>query len=252
MKKKLLSLAWGSSLLLFAAGCETTRPVVEPVTYPTGLQPGNTATVLTGALSYGWSLQSANRDQVEFASSTAARLNQKGFRETNQNPDLLISFRPAFNIFDETGEYVIYEGTAHIEVSRTYDNRTVASENVVQRGKRMLGKEGALRDAKTRLSQASTEWIVSSLTTDALGLAASDVRVGLPSGMGSVDQRMSDYSKLFIREVGSVKGVQRVTSIGQDAATRQLSFRVVFDPTLFPEGILNRLYQLPALGIGSR
>lgn len=240
--------------LLVLTGCPDSRAVSNQVITPTGADTSNPARAIATALTYKVIADGPNTDlNRTLASGVESELNRLGYRESRDNPALLIRLDAELSQFDRSGNYYVYRGSSQANVSRGFDGRTVGSDRIRVNGGRELGEEEAKRAATRALVTETSGWIRDNLSTEAIGLAANDVSVTLPWHQNvPFNRRIADYSAKFVQKVGALPGVANVTLVGQDNATRTLTFRVIHDANAFPDGLINQLSRIDDLGITVR
>ena len=250
MKKTLLRFAFVIAACAAATlnqACQsrgTVTPAEESVAGPIG-----TSTVVPSssiaALRYTISAEPESPEFAGLSEQVAAEaggvLNAQGFRVARSDPDLAIHIRTGAEEFDRSGNYYRYKGIANTSITRIYDRRTVAARTFEIDGTRTLGQDRALRVLGNELADHTADWIRENATSTAIGLAASDVTVTL-----AWDQRyqISEYAAMFVRTVGALDGIANVIATHQDTDARQITFRIVYFPDEFPEGLVNHLAEI--------
>lgn len=179
---------------------------------------------------------------AEVRNEVAGALAANRFHITANNPDLILDLAVETELLDRSGNYYVFRGIADSRVLRRGDSEVIANRILETRGERRLGEPQALRALGTELGRDTADWLRSTLTVDATGIAANDIEISL-----SRSTRIDEYSRLFIQEARNTPGIISCVLIDQDPSRRAVTFRVVYFPREIPEGVLNRLSANPRL-----
>ncbi len=172
------------------------------------------------------------------------KLNQQGLQVTPQGGDLSVGISVSSALFDKSGNYYRWEGTADTSIRRNVDLSTVDSKLINVRASRKLGEAAARDVLVAELSRETADWVGGNMGDRSLQLSANDIQIKVPFWRNA-----ADYSQTFIREVRQVSGVANVMLVEQDSAQKLLTFRVVYFQNKIPEGILYRIARIDGLNI---
>lgn len=180
--------------------------------------------------------------------SVEGQLANAGYRVSAPPPDIQVTLLTSVSEFDRSGNYLRYEGSFEVGVSRLWDQKKLGYEVVSIRGKRGLGAEAALRNLTAELTTPATDKVMQALAPAQSGLAAQDVTIRRPW----LTTRDPQYAQEFIRRVKQQPGVVYCALVAQEYDTRTMVFRVVLLADAMPEGLLNRLATIRELNIKPR
>lgn len=172
------------------------------------------------------------------------KLNQQGLQVTPQGGDLSVGITVSSALFDQSGNYYRWEGTADTSIRRNVDLSTVESKLINVRASRKLGEAAARDVLVAELSRETADWVAGNMGDKSLQLSANDIQIKVP-----FYKNAASYTKTFIREVRQVPGVANVMLVQQDSAQKLLTFRVVYFQNKIPEGILYRIARIDELNI---
>ena len=162
----------------------------------------------------------------------------KGFVIDETQPDVVVGLTSTKSLFDQSGNYYVYDGTVLASAHLPEKTRIIATKSFSARGERKLDVAPAEKTLVEALAPSITKWLDESLTLQRLPVAARDITVHRRSIMASSD---TEYIASFTSRVGSMPGVLRCTLKGQNDTERNYTFRVVYKSETFPEGLLNAI-----------
>jgi hypothetical protein len=192
-------------------------------------------------------------DQVKQA--VEGQLAAAGYLINDQAPDLAVTLAVRSSLFDQAGDYLRYEGTADVGVTRTWDDKRLGFESPSVRAPRGLGDDSARHNLTAALASAATDVITRSVRPEQTGLAATDVTIKRPWLVGrdpeslGIYDRDPEYAQRFIAAVKKINGVKYCAQVAHDYSTRSMTFRIVYLADALPEGIMDHLATLPDLKI---
>lgn len=239
----------GVTLLIwafFAQGCAT-RGTIRPEPLP----PGEKGTAGTRSDRLNVSVETQGSDEAakisakEIAEATQRSLMKNGFRIDRSASDVSVSTQVETDLFDQSGNYYVFDGRAKTRIERAYDSSLIGEETVSARGERKLGKDEAARAVGSKLASETVAWMTKTASPSATGLTSARLTVSRAWRLGSDAQ----YAKDLIDKATSIKGVLSCTQASHDYKARKMVFRIVYVEDLFPEGILNRLINDPDLNL---
>ena len=253
MKDKMNRMFAGMAVVLsvlFVQGCASPgagRATIRPEPLP----PGERGTAGTRSDRLNVALETVGNDEAakiaakEIAEETQRSLIQNGFRMDRSAPDISVATQVETDMFDQSGNYYVFDGRAKTRIERVYDSSLIGEETVSARGERKLGKEEAARAVGSKLASDTAAWIGKAASPSVTGLTSAELTVYRAWGLGSDAQ----YSKDLIDRATSIKGVVSCRQVSHDYKARKMVFRVVYVEDLFPEGVLNRLINDPNLNL---
>lgn len=171
-----------------------------------------------------------------------------GHRISPAAPDLSVLTNISADLYDRSGNYYVYEGTADAVVRRVCDGKLLGRKHAECKGKRELGQSKAQRSLGRKLAELTTEEVRGMCSAGAAGVAATNITVKRPL-LSNVLGDNPRYAEIFVRQVTQLSGVISCTILAQDYRSRTFSFRVVYLADSFPAGILNRLSGIETLGL---
>ena len=147
----------------------------------------------------------------------------------------------AKSVFDKSGSYLVYEGSAKAKASVSgADARLLGETAIDARGLRGLGEASATRNLADALFEQFAPWMKRTLKVDAIGFEAMGFEVTLPAPMGP-QEGLSPIAE-FKKAAMAMDGVRSCVLVSQDGATGRVAFRVVYEKAKFPIGFLNALF----------
>ncbi len=178
-------------------------------------------------------------------------LAEKAFALNRRDPDVDVNVAVNYTLFDRSGNYFVFEGTANALVTRPHDGQVLGREVINARGDRRLGEDLALQSLGDKMGAAAAEWTVRTVTSGIGDFAAADIVISRPWRLfpGSDAAR---YAQRFIEVVSTIPGIKWCRLVRQDLGSRELVFRILYIRRDVPEGILNRLANYRELGIEPR
>lgn len=173
--------------------------------------------------------------------SIEAALVAAGFRLDDSQADLHVSLSPSAEVFDQSGNYFVFNGAVDAEVVAARTGRLVGKQRFETRGKRTLDRAPALRALSDDVTAPAKTWIVTACQPDMTGLKAEIVTVYF--GRLSTAAERAEYVRRFVNVVNGLReeGVLSCALVQEDAANRSQKYRIVCEAKRFPEGVLNRL-----------
>lgn len=243
-------------LVVFMTGCAHTSPTVSAPQTGAGLPSEARASVDQQVVERGLTFRVNATGPVDATSLTnqvrtqaAASLNQRGYRVGEDQADLLVNLDVSQEHMDDFGNFSVLKGTVNASVLRSIDSKVVAAETVDALGDRSLTQSDASSSLARNLAAATGKWLAESANPQAIGLAANDITVRIPRQWGVFQRRADTYTNLFIREVGRLDGVSSVILTDFSEDQRSLTFRVVYLPDFFPQGILFAITRISDLNL---
>lgn len=231
---------------LFMQGCATRGRIT-----PQPLSPGEKGTAGAYSDRLNVALKAVGNEAVaktaakEVKEEAQRSLIQNGFRIDRSAPDISVAVEVETDIFDQSGNYYVYDGRARTRIMRVYDSSLIGDKTVAVRSARKLGKTEAARAVGSALASKTATWITKAAAPSTTGLTSALLTVHRAWRPGS-DAR---YARDLIDEATSLKGVVSCRQMSHDYKVRKLVFRIVYIEDLFPEGILNRLINSPDLNL---
>lgn len=156
--------------------------------------------------------------------------------------DISIQASYSGEVFDRSGNYVLYDGTASAQVIRLADRKVLSQTRFVERGPRTLEDDRALEANVLQVADRLSGWMSGALSPAKIGIAASNVTVS------NHDLTPKQYPRRFIDAVSATEGVTAARYLGLDQGG-DFVFRVVYFPDQVPEGLLTRLRSIQGLNI---
>lgn len=172
-----------------------------------------------------------------------ARLAEEGYFVSDAYPDITVEIEASVQSFDQSGNYIVYDGTLAGTVTRAADNRLLAGDRLTARGIRALGEGQAMDNLLEAFVEPAGNWATSSLSSARAGLAVEDITVRRV--WYSPDR--PEYATVFTTQINQLDGIISCRLIAEDRNARSMVFRVAYFKDSFPGGLLNRLVLIPAI-----
>lgn len=186
----------------------------------------------------------------ESAAGIAARLDSAvrgelvsmGYKvEAEGAPDIEIAAGVASSTFDESGSYVVFEGTLRAKATLNGpEARLLGDTTIDERGLRGLGKFQADRNLADALATPFAEWLKRTVSHDVVGCEAVVLEVKFSKPLEAVEDVVR--IEQFRAAAASLDGARSVTLVSQDNAAGTATYRAVYDKAKFPVGFLNALF----------
>jgi hypothetical protein len=170
-----------------------------------------------------------------------------GFRLDASRPDVKVGVSATAELFDRSGSYYLFNGSADAVTTRSQDGRLIGKHRFEAKGKRTLDREPALRALSDDLARQVVPWAVETSRPQKAGLRAEELTVCFP--VLSTAGGRAEYAVLFAARVLKEPGVFSCVLKEEDRARRTQQFRVVYDEKRFPAGILNHLVGIAELNL---
>lgn len=177
-------------------------------------------------------------------------LGDRGFRIDVARPDVRVTLKTVAREFDVTGNFYRYEGRIDADAKRVYDQRVLGRETFEMRGDRQLGQEAAIREVSVPLARQTAEWLTGIIHPARSGSASAEViaRFSRFSRRGA----QNEFIEMFVDRLTVEPGIVSCRMIGRDRGPREISFRIVYFPDFFPEGLMTRIANMQELNIKTR
>ncbi|MEX0321471.1 MAG: hypothetical protein AB3N63_04890 [Puniceicoccaceae bacterium] len=238
-----------SSLLFLLSACQTATvtPTPDGQAVPAARDQGALASMVGSKVNASVTISGGKTVQLGkdlLQERLIASLVTSGYEvsEAGPHPDIRIQASYDATIFDQSGNYYLYEGTSSAKVVRTWDGKVIAQTRLKEKGPRILEQARALEDNALQVADELDAWLASAVKPSSIGLVASEVTVSRPLF------NPRSYPSRFIERVQSIPGVTNVRYAGDDASGSFI-FRVVYFPEQMPEGLLNKLRSIQSLNI---
>ena len=237
----------GAVGLALAQGCATTRVISDPVGQPPTESARPVAESAVRQLNVH--VATAGKDNLSRDAALSvqdlleSRLVDEGYTVDAGYVDIHVDLDAAVEVFDRSGNYIVYDGVLAAEVNRTGDEKLLAGRKFTGRGDRALGEAKAMDNLVGTFAGTAGDWLISSLSPTRTGVGVEDItvqRVWYSPGR-------PDYATVFVEEVNRLDGIVSCQLVSHDRSTRTMVFRVGFFRDRFPDGLLNRLALIPAL-----
>lgn len=246
-----------AAVMLGGAGCGTyhgSPPMHEPGGPPTAVAEPGVAQAAASLLNLRVHMRAATAASDPLVqpvkNAVEGRLAGRRFLISEEATELEVALTVTLEEFDKSGSFVRYNAQADVAVQFPMAaDKLVGKQHLAVEGKRELGAEKALADVTARLGDAVADWVTSVCSEQTLGLSA--VQVSIRKSWLNFDN-MAEYIQAFTYNVGRVPGVARCALVTRDYENRLATFRIVYYPRFFPEGLMNRLESDPALNMRIR
>lgn len=237
------------SALFILGGCApsstiSTTPAVAPSTGPVDSSPNVPQTALAklnAQVFAGGGIADTDIGGI-IAARTENSLANRGFRIAPSAPDIRVEVAPRSELFDQSGNYYLYKGEADVAVTRAFDGKLLGKTTVRVKADRALGKDAARGNVGEALATEVATWVGQTVSPQRIGIAANDVFITTPR-----TRDRNAFVSNFIQALQADDAIIGVTLTGQDYATGQMTFRVVYFPDKVPEGIVNRITANPSI-----
>jgi hypothetical protein len=236
------------ALLLAACQTATVSPVPDRTAVPEAPEQSVLASLEGARVGASIAVTALDRQQAPAAGliqqSLASAVVASGYilEDAPAAADLALHASYKADLFDQSGNYFLYDGTASARIVRKVDGKVLAQTRLEERGPRALEERRALEANAQRVSDALIAWLDREMNPAAVGIVASDVTISRPTFY------RRDYPSTFIEKVGAVPGVTAVRFVGEDSGGNFI-FRVIYFPEEIPEGLLARLRSIRTLNI---
>lgn len=243
-------------------GCVSSGIISEPKpVISSAVQRGGTGAVgsdtfaasQNGLLSMGISIKGDDPASREVANRVKERLvgsaTDAGFIVDDVSANVSLMLDLSVTQFDRSGSYYVYEGELTGELKRTFDGRMLSTKSLSARGKRGLGQDKALKNLAQQLTGPTVRWFGELDVPAKSGLKAEDVTIS--KRLGNFSKGGAAYTRMFIKEVSGLPGVVDCRFLSQPEGSREIVFRVVYDPLVLPEGLMNAILSVKELKLRS-
>ena len=155
-------------------------------------------------------------------------------------PDVEVAVSADREVFDQTGPWIVFTGSLRLQTQiKGRDPRFQSEKVLYAKGKRGLGEEAAEQSLAEALVGQVGEWAKSSFSRENLGLKAVMVSLSVGEKVKSADDLALQAA--FCKAADAEKGVRSVELVRQNSAAGTFVFRVVYEESRFPDGLLNTL-----------
>ncbi len=150
------------------------------------------------------------------------------------------------------GTRIVYKGDADVSVTRSPEFNTITHQFNLDRVARNRfdvqglpgrGDGDALKSVADRMTVSVSPWLAEACLK--VGGRAEVCELTIANAWGLSPH--SDFPSRFCREVLALGGVYDCQVDATDNVNRTVRARIVYDRDRFPDGIVNRLYTVPAL-----
>jgi hypothetical protein len=184
----------------------------------------------------------------EFERAVRARLSTAGFTIIpTEPPELQVEVSLESELFDQSGNYYLYRGTATAELQRCIDRKQLAGDSFTVKGERKLGQRAAVVNLRDQLATKVDQWTSANVMPNRVGVAAAELTLSL-SRCKLVKGYDQEEIARFMQSVQSIPGVVSCRLIHNDPQQRVYRFRVIYYPEKVPMGLSNAA----ALSLGYR
>ena len=236
---------------LSLVGCKTTGTIgsLPPPVQPTEAPADETGVAELAVQNLNVAVAASGRERAgeQIADRVLRRvtdqLAERKFKLDSSPADLDVNLAVTAEQFDAIGNYRLYKGEVEYEVVKVSDGRKVGGGIIAESGGRELGDAAALNSLGDKLAGQTAEQVADTCTAQAANVRAVNVTVRRAWRLGD-DSR---YSANFVNTVNGFDGVLHCSLVEQSIADRTMIFRIVYEIDKFPEGMLNRLANTPAL-----
>ena len=160
--------------------------------------------------------------------------------EGSRTPDVVLAFDTTKSVFDKSGNWYLYDGTAHALVYRVpAESGLIAEKTFDAHGPRGLGERQAAKNVAAGLSGALVGWARESLTPTLVGLSAVTFELPLGAAVGSAEDLARPEA--IRKTAAGMKGVRSAELVAQDNDKGRFSYRVVYETAAYPGGFFNAL-----------
>ena len=181
----------------------------------------------------------AKLDTAEFEQMVRGQLANAGFASLPGEPtDLRLNITLESELFDQSGNYYVYNGRAVAELWRRLDGKQLVGNSFAAKSERKLGEREAAINLQERLVTALKDWITAQITPDRVGVAASEITLSLSKFKifkGGDQKQISE----FIESTQGIPGVHSCRLVENNATDRVYRFRVIYFPEKLPMGLGN-------------
>lgn len=198
----------------------------------------------------------ASGDEAEVVASDLITLVEndlveRKFKMTGGTADITVRLITKVDEYAAFGEYKVFEGDVRASAIREYDGNPLGKQKFSERGDRKLGEKDALESLAEKLGKKVSPWIAKQTVADQLGIAAAEITVSWTAFSELFGRKRGDYARTFVKTVNkkNVPGVLFSELVSENNPARQQTFRVVYIPERFPEGLMNRLAAIKELRI---
>ncbi len=171
--------------------------------------------------------------------------------------DSVVSLQVSRQKVASLADWRVYDGTAMARVTDVASGRLVASESFKARGQRALDEAKAEAGVKDALAGQVSRWLQKKLPARKVPLPPDPPQPGhmavaitlAPAKPGEDLMKALRVQERFMDYVAAKPGVVSCVLAKEDPALRRFTFHVVYDPRLFPGGLLNKVVlEGPRLG----
>ena len=205
------------------------KPVIEKPPVPPELQEA------TAKLNVRVSVND-NAGGGKLAQSINRQLANAGFTIIpTAGPELTVSVDATSELFDRSGNYYVYKGTATTELRCDSDRKVLAGGDVDVKGARKLGKEAARTDLRRKFADHVVQWVTANVLPKRVGIAAAELTLTMTRCKSTKRGDQAEI-KRFIRSVLAIRGVVACRQVG-DPPRRVYQFRAIYYPEEIPLGL---------------
>ncbi len=198
--------------------------------------------------------EKVNSDETLLSDEIAARMqgpirkNIAGI-EDNGKCDVVFSFRPSHEVFDQDGDYYRLRGAIELKMTSADGKRLFGATKIdFAPATRVLGKDAAIVSFSEQVATQSVEWCGKEMNRIIEGeLDAALVTIKLPA-VPKEKKRDAVQDAASIKAIGEKLANQskfiKIDILSQDSQTGVCQYRLVYFFTEFPNGLINELNTL--------
>ena len=180
-----------------------------------------------------------NAGGAALGKAVEGRLANAGFTIIpTQDPELTVSVDAASELFDRSGNYYLYKGTASSELRRCIDRKLLAGDDMDVKGTRKLGDKAAQTDLRRKLARRIDQWVGTNVLPNRVGIAAAELTLAMARCKLIKGRDQAEIAR-FIRSVQGIRGVVSCRLIGNDLRQRVYRFRTIYYPEKIKIGLSN-------------
>lgn len=182
-------------------------------------------------------------------------LAKSGYRVVYDRPaEILVYGTLRARKVNSRGTRVAWNGEADMEITRAPEVNAITGQTMrdVVAKQRFDAKSGDARsdaDAQKALADRLTQSLADFARTGVRKVAGKMQRCTLTVANAWLPYDDSGYPTLFTQRVSSMPGVLSCRIVATDNAVRTMTAEIMFDAEAYPDGFVNRLYQVPDLNI---
>lgn len=182
-------------------------------------------------------------------------LAQSGYRVVYDKPaEILVYGTLRTKKVNSRGTRVAWNGEADMEITRAPEVNAITGQTMrdVVAKQRFDAKSGDARsdaDAYKALADRLTHPLAGFARNGVRKVAGKMQRCTLTIANAWLPYDAPGYPTLFTQRVSAMPGVHSCRIVDTDNAARTMTAEVIFDAEAYPDGFVNRLYQVPDLNI---